>query len=345
MLNSALYRALKDRFGEVRTANDGETRICVKIGGRSDVRRSGEQYRVCCPYCGDRRFRLYVSYRWNVVGEDGLSGASLAICFNENCDVTRLRDELSAYLSDRPTLHGDPTAPYCPPPPAFPEVSLPGLCVRVSELERGHSALEYLRRRDFCPKELSDSYGVSFCVEVDADEDGFVPGTKWVASYCRNRIVIPVVRLGVLVGWQTRALDDFSRPKYYTMPGFRKAHVLYNGDVCRRYPFGLVVEGVTDVWRAGPSAAAIFGSHPSDVQKTLMYSFWGGSGMCLMLDREIMSDREEAAKMLDWGSFRDGAFPLCPAEEDPGKMRREDIWSSISAEARRLKEAGKLVHS
>ena len=69
MLNQRLYNALQQAFGEVLIANEDQMpdiepdpvgyhgwRIRADSGqGR------GEQYHVNCPFCNDRRHRLYIS--------------------------------------------------------------------------------------------------------------------------------------------------------------------------------------------------------------------------------------------------------------------------------------------
>jgi len=336
MLNEQLYQGLIQRFGEVKVANEGEARETVKIGDAYETRVSGEQYRVCCPFCRETRFRLYISYMWNTVDPDGVPNSHLAVCFNEHCDAGGLRDEMQAYLRDRPTISRDPLAPYRPPTPMFKEVPLPGQCVSLAQLEPGHDAIKYLQGRGFDPAEITYYYNVHFCLEADADERGYIPGTKWSAVCCKNRLVIPIYRLGVMVGWQTRALNNSSFPKYYTMPGLKKSHLIYNGDLCQHYDFGVIVEGVTDVWRVGPCWGAIFGHVISNAQLELMYSYWQiKGGMCLMLDPDVMENAREVEKWVEWKSFLLGAFPLClQGVEDPGAMDRRELWDTISSFAR-----------
>lgn len=336
MLNPKLFQSLQDRFGEVRVANEGEERIAVKIGDKIEVRQSGEQYRICCPYCRDLRFRLYISYVWNTADPEGMPNDSLAICFNERCDVSRLHDELQVYLMDKPMVGRSPFAPFMPIPPAFTEVNLPGMCIPLSSLEAGHPARVYVTKRRFDPYELTELYGVSCCVDIEADERGFVPGTKWLAAYIKNRLVVPMYRLGKLVGWQTRALDEYTRPKYYTMPGYKKALTLYNRDRAQQFDFGVVVEGVTDVWRVGPCAVALLGHSISNAQRDLIYAFWQRGGMCLLLDPDVMQNAQEVERWLDWKSFMLGAFPFCLpyGVDDPGSMERRALWDTIAAAAR-----------
>lgn len=67
-LNPKLYAALERRFGKVLISNPGERLVERKIPdpvrpGRYKqlILRSGEYYRVDCPYCGDKKGRLYIN--------------------------------------------------------------------------------------------------------------------------------------------------------------------------------------------------------------------------------------------------------------------------------------------
>ena len=60
-LNPTLYQALQAAFGSVSVTGDDQPRQVHTLpdwqdGGRlrSEVVASGEQYRVNCPYCGER---------------------------------------------------------------------------------------------------------------------------------------------------------------------------------------------------------------------------------------------------------------------------------------------------
>jgi len=343
MLNPRLFKSLADRFGKVRIANEGERMLVKEVPDakregrtREIPETSGEYYRVNCPYCQDTKGRLWINHRWNTKTADGRPwGWWLAVCYNENCNLSRLRDELELYLVDKPTIKRAHKEAF-QKTVRFKEVALPGRCVPVSGLEPGHPARAYLARRNFDPYELVKLFAVHYCVDVPEDPDGFVPDTKWHARMVRGRLVIPIYRLGKLVGWQTRAIDDESHPKYYTMPGLKKQHLIYNGDMCRTYDFGVVVEGATDVWRVGPRGGGVLGKEISYYQRQLISAYWGDGAMCLLLDPEALEDIDKVNKMINlrdgfkWGAF---ALRLAPGQ-DPGGMDRSDLWRLISSYAR-----------
>src|SRR5262245_19573349 len=91
VLNPALYARLKRRFGEVKVSNRGQAMVARTVTDvisgqpRLMISRPGEQYRVCCVFCGDRRFQLSVSHRWGRRDELGRPLFFLAYCHNKNC--------------------------------------------------------------------------------------------------------------------------------------------------------------------------------------------------------------------------------------------------------------------
>lgn len=82
VLNPVLYQRLVELFGSVKVANAGQS--ATPFSG-------GEQYRVCCPYCNDKRHRLYISHLYATSEHRGL-----AYCHNETHCLDRPdnRDDL-----------------------------------------------------------------------------------------------------------------------------------------------------------------------------------------------------------------------------------------------------------
>jgi hypothetical protein len=111
-LNQDLYDQLVSRFGRVKIGNPGVPMAysVVKnpITQRNDImvsaRQCGEYYIVCCPYCKDNRFRLWINHRWGT--EDPVTGTTFwpsrwAYCFNEGskCDLRNFELELQPYIA------------------------------------------------------------------------------------------------------------------------------------------------------------------------------------------------------------------------------------------------------
>ena len=289
-LNDKLRSALLKTFGSVRITSEGEcadfTTATDPESGRVyatiDRDRRGEQYAICCPFCGDARFRLYISHRWNTT--DPATGArfgkQLVHCFNAGCDLSdgalshercqaigNLESMLRPYVARAMSLYVVRT-----PARAIEKARLPGNCVPITQLPETHPAIVYLLDRGFIPAWLEQAFNVMFCCE---DKGASASG----------RIIIPIHHGDELVGWQARYVGEPPAdyiPKYLNMPGLPKNRVVYNYDNAKRTAFGVIVEGATDVWRVGPQAVAIFGSSISSRQVELASAAWGQTGVALL---------------------------------------------------------------
>jgi len=336
-LNPKLFAALEKRFGKVLISNPGERLVERKIPdpvrpGRHKqlILRSGEYYRVDCPYCSDKRGRLYINYRWNTRTRNGdRFGRFLAVCFNEGCDLSGLDMELGALAKNWPVVD----RPYTNKPDSGPEFApqvMPGVCLPLDTLPPEHEACKYVReKRGFDPVELGRMWGVSYCVHCGVTDKTPYPGLV------RGRLVIPIWRSGVLVGWQTRALNEHDSPKYYTMPGFPKSRMLFNQDRAQQYRFGVVVEGVFDAFRVGDRAVALFGKSMSQTQRELAVAYWGQGALCIVLDDDATEDMDRLSQVMDPMKFKDGSFIVrLPIGKDPGNMDRDELWRLIASNAR-----------
>lgn len=343
-LNLSLFNNLRARFQTVRVSNEGQQfysrYIHPAAGGKplEEVIDPGEHYRVCCPYCNDTRFRLYISYRWNTLdGTGNKVGKYLAYCFNEKCDVSRLESELKLYMFTKPTIVRV-DSPRLRNEDMFKDVMLPGTCVPLHTLPMHHPANAYIIGRNFDPMELSTLWGVHYCVEANENSDGLIP--EWLemfkikvyARLVRNRLIIPIYWQNRLVGWQARSIDG-SDPKYYTMPDLKKNRMLYNGDRAQTYKFGVIVEGVFKAWKVGPRAVALLGKDMSSFQRERATAYWGSGALCLLLDPDAADDAERIGQLLNPSSFRWGAFVVVPPVP-PDDMDRDELWSLIVAYAR-----------
>lgn len=82
----------------------------------------------------------------------------------------------------------------------------PGETVPLTELPSDHPAIQYIKGRNFCPKQLVDQFQAAFCTQENADVKykrlpGGFSGTP------QGRIVFFIDQLGVRRGWQARQLD------------------------------------------------------------------------------------------------------------------------------------------
>lgn len=335
VLNPKLYLALVGRFGKVKISNEGQPMLTRSTLSpfthvlTEKVVDPGEHYRVCCPYCGDKRFRLYISYKWNSCDDSGNKTNKFRIhCHNNNCNMYDFDNQLRLYMLSKaerlPAIEVNESASLENKP-----TSLPGLCVPINSLPVTHPAAVYIRKRRFDVNELWSTWSVHYCVKAPSDSEGFIPGTKIYSRLVQNRIVVPIYWDGKMIAWQARAIDD-SLPKYYTMPGLHKQRILFNGDRAKTYQLGVLVEGVFDAFRVGECAVALLGKTASFAQRELVQAYWRDGACCILLDPEAKEDAEKLISSLEGVSFKYGLFRTeLPPGEDPGSMDRHAMWELI----------------
>lgn len=306
MLNAQLYHLLKHRFGQVRIANEGQADQ-ITANGRVGIR--GEQYRVCCPYCFDTRYRLYISYRWS---PSDRATRNSAYCHNEHCDLRDLAEDLKPYVGAFKGLVVTGEGGHIG---GFRAVNLPGACVPLSELPGDHPAVRYVVQRGFDPRELVADWGVQFC-------------TDHPSSLIGNRLIIPFNWEDKLVGWQARAIG-LAEIKYYTMPGLQKNRILYNGDRAARHGLCVLVEGVFDAMRVGTNAVALLGTSLSTTQAQIIKRCWRAA--CVLLDADAADKAEKIVYTLR--SHGVPATVVTLPVGDPADYSRKELDSLIAVTA------------
>jgi len=347
-LNPDLFRALQRKFRHVAIANEGEPYIPART--RSTYRRgkmdsppayAGEYYRVCCPFCGDTRQRLWINHMFNVMGADGDDHLYLAWCFNEECiDSRETQKKLLDWVFPFGYRARQRVEQFVPPQSPMPEspeidVRLP-VCLPLSD-PIASMAANYLWSRGFDPVELVDRWGIAYC-----------PISPHSSPRIINRIIIPVHTLrihldtlwnqAVLGGWQAREISDSpgQSPKYLSMQGMKKSRLLYGlpqaslteGPV-------ILVEGVTDVWRLGSHAVAIFGKSLSAQQRSLLTAHFHRRPIIVMFDLDAQREAILAANAIrearrEWNDPAPVVIgQLPPGAGDIGEATRESAWEAI----------------
>lgn len=276
-LNPTLYRLLQRHFGSVEPVAPGQE-IDWKVelsdiartqqGKRRRLKRRvfrpGEEYRVNCPFCNDSRHRLYINHRWGVYDEATESqNIHLCQCWNETRCLDEKDRQVQLYdlvFAPAPEAQRRGKVRIRPGKRMSSEVGAvepPGALIPLERLEShepNHAALVYLRSRGFNPKLLSRRYDISYC-----------PYSKF--SLAQNRIIIPIMSRGEMVGWQARYIGDPPKhiPKYWNCPHAPMGPLAYQFDAAVKHPTIIIVEGPTDVWRQGPQAMGLLSSTMSDV--------------------------------------------------------------------------------
>jgi hypothetical protein len=350
-LNPSLYRALSSVFKRgVRIQKAGERMVYTgatsTITGKKTIvvqsGRGGEDYKICCPFCNDRRFRLEISHRWNTRDEktEAYFGVAFLHCYNDGCDLNRdapwrkrldcherLTEMTKPYIArNRPIVYEEPMRERTP-------IKLPDKCIPITKLDAGHKAIVYLEKeRQFNVDYLARWFQVLFCLD---DPNPMVAG----------RIVIPIYMNEQLVGWQARYIGkpiSDNVPKYYTCPGTQRNQILYNYDSAKKAKFAVLVEGPTDAWRVGINGIASLGSSVSSTHIQLMQAAWRDGGLGLMLDPDYVHKPSHDPKepspydklkltLSDPTLFKNGMLEIVlPDGTDPGSMDRTELWKLIA---------------
>lgn len=352
-LNPALFERLQLRFRYVKITNAGQSRRVDYIPDiqrpgklRAVVQERGEQYAFNCPFCGDKRQRLYLSYMYGVCDPvTGSSNHGLWWCHNEHCHEDRDKSGLlRSYTAIPIGRRGRQVraAAACADPghllgPAAVAPTLPP-GISVGDLPATHPAVTYLYSRGFNPQVLAREWGVGYCE--------YSPDNGYFAT---DRIIIPIWGYGaytfsatptterlVLAGWQSRAIGDprDGRPKYLYPPGIEKSKLLYGAHLTVGGTGPVwICEGVTDCWRIGAGAVGLFGKALSSFQKLTIVQCFLGRPIVVLLDRDA---RQEAIRIQ--GELQRARGPsagdrrVVIAELPPGRNDPADCWPAEIAE-------------
>lgn len=349
-LNTPLYDALVNKYGHVKITNENRPGKLARLQRTDDKKNPAyialkaedcEEYHINCPICGDRRSRLYISHWvWREVWHKTLRVHTngLMKCFNEDCDLTPVKDYLRATI-DKPLdedmqkhIQNSKRKTRSTTPVSLPEGAVP-----VNSMEAPLVCVQYLEDRGFDVTDLYNNWGV-YCIDVlpEYPEDG-------------PKILYPVFYNGDCKFWQARVCFTPTREqiragvrKYYNTPGAEKSRYLYNRDGAMGHNTVVMVEGVTDAHRVGKCAVAFFGKVPSlDQTRVITNTTLSMAAGVIMLDPDARDKAEDfieqyTKKEDENGNkvkplFAQGLYPVWLEDKDPAEHTYEEIWAKINA--------------
>ena len=297
-LNMALYNALLDitkrnNSPPPRVVNPGVkfTYSVVRHRGRLVLRpKSGEEYQLNCPFCGDSRQRLYVKYVYGMPYPDPrMSGImiDMAFCQREQRKKPQLYSALRDY--EWALEHGlvslDSLSENCVVEDVDPLEQTPPTMGETAPLKSlpysAHYA--YWKRKKYNPEYLSDVYGA--CVPVSHED-------KEMWKMIESRTIFPYKYKGKTVMWQGRLNFDHADkfpPKWWYPGGTKK--VLWNIDLALSFPVCILCEGISSAIAAGPAAMAIGGKTLNSKFIEFIKDNW--SRVMVMLDPDAGINRKE----------------------------------------------------
>jgi len=343
-LNIPLYNAMVKAFGDVSISRPGEP-VVLKAAEPTPVTKQlsygrkrkklpsrivddGECYTVNCPFCGDKRKRLWLCHAWDshTTDEDGkiiYVGKEPIICYNEQC----LQDP-GNFRKLESMIHIDKDA-VTPIACSTNEEAVTNRIIRLPfgiplKDVKARYVKDYVEQeRGFSTGELSDDWGVQ---------------VSKIWFYPEPCLVFPVVQNDICKGWQARYIGEGSRekldkPKYYIPRGFKKSWALYNMDRARLFPVVVLTEGVLDAIKVGKAAVAMFGKKPSLFQFKLLANFWRNSTLVWIPDEDdVQSWKIANTYTEEWNvrkAFAGGAHVVRLPHGDPALFKKEEIWDLI----------------
>ncbi|WP_425613525.1 hypothetical protein NA78x_003359 [Anatilimnocola sp. NA78] len=200
---------------------------------------------------------------------------------------------------------------------------------------------DYVEGRNFDPRELWERWRVYYC------ESCFGSGIR------DERLVIPIFdfpddgkvsQKTIVAGWQARLIDDEliagSTPKYLTATGFSAAAAVYGLTWAAAVSGPIVIcEGITDVWRLGTNAVAIFGRKGKLglAQERAILTHARDRAVVFFSDADAIEVTTANIQPFLSAARKSGiSIPKCvvalppKARKDPGECSREEAWACVA---------------
>lgn len=356
MLNPALYDRLVRKFGKVQLVQENvpaEIEMCRGVSlheWRIGEGGSGEQYRVDCPFCGDHKQHLYISYlsfstplyKGERLGKCGL----LAKCFRRNClssyeNRQILREALLLQKDIVETAVVDDNSALLPAYDVSPQITISGFQSWYPEYQpietcQDQEILAYLAGRGISV-ETASKYRVGYG-RVESKRPG-----KFLADGAPF-LMLPIIEPDGCRGIQLRVLPQHQGtvPKYLFHPACKRNYMLYNRARAALFKLGVLVEGAFDVMKVGPCGLAMFGHTPSKIQKAHLEHDFGSGGLIWLPDIDVKRTpegkveldpaaiaRKQCAVWFEQQAFPWGAHVVYLPKKDAGEMTTEELWLTI----------------
>jgi hypothetical protein len=346
VLNKLLWDACDAHLGPGKISNENDPGVYResknrKYTGGTDLEFSemtgwGETGYYCCPICGDQSFKLGICHRLGTVYRKKdksfrFSRYLLKCHRDKGCDMRRVLDRIYQSLPAdyaEVAINGKIEMRKSSASSVVAvEVSLPTPSFSLVSNKVSQGVADYLINRGFDLAQLDELYGVRYLprgakweypeIEEPKTEESATgeeqpkkekPPKRPPYIFAEEKILIPIWQHRLLIGWQVRTINPQSKPKYLNTPGAHKGTWLYNLDAALLQKDIIITEGVTNVWRIGPQAVAIFGHSMSVDQSQLAKTIWGFDGRALIcLDEDTYG--KNADRLLATSLRQDEAFP------------------------------------
>lgn len=198
------------------------------------------------------------------------------------------------------------------------------------EIQKQH--IQYLEGRGFDWEYINGIWGIKGTGPVSKLDDG----EGKVLNYS-NRILAPIRWRSQYVSFQTRDITDKHMAKYMACPPARERishkHILY-GDLFHAGGRGIIVEGITDVWRLGPDAFATFGVKFTREQILAIASLFKETAVVYDPEKQAQRQADQLVKELLMRGIPSWKVEI---PTDPGAMNQDDANHLVKTIMRKRK--------
>lgn len=175
---------------------------------------------------------------------------------------------------------------------------------------------EYLAKRNFDPDYLEREWSLLATGPVS-----FLDGISY-----NHRILIPIMWNGEVVSFQARDITDKSDLKYLACPMRREIihhkNIVYGRqELWPTFSAVIIVEGVTDVWRLGPSAIATLGIEFKMEQVLQLAKI--NNRFFIIFDNEPQAQQQARKLFVKLKTLNKEVY-IETVEGDPGSMEQND---------------------
>ena len=298
---------------------------------------SGSEIHICCPVCGETRYRLYINlttgqvychncqFKGTVINLiqfiEGISYTAARERFNIFKGNIILPDNVEDALEKRLMRRGVPEVQKrsVPLPEEFQLISSSTNMV-------AQRAERYLAKRGITRKQI-DQHHIGVCA---------------TGQYA-NRIIIPLYQEGELKFWVARAMSSEAKLKERSPSSsfyqYSKSEVIFNLDqAANKYHSAVISEGIFDALSWGSIGISLLGKSLYDAQFNLLLSYRDqlSDGLYVALDADAERDAMVMAEVLS--SFFPVKIIRIPSEfDDPNQYllthSKCDMWNLITCAA------------
>jgi len=274
----------------------------------------GKELRIDCPFCSDSGQHMYVNVERKLFHCFRCETSNNLVGFIMKVEKVDLG---GAFRLVRKFSRGGPVRrePRKVTATKLSECPLPSGLVRISASRRAELPDKLLNLLEEKHVSLTTAQQLDWC---------------WCSiGRMRNRLIIPVMSGGLMVGWLARDCSGMSKQKYMFPEGFRATDYLWGMNECldRQSRHVVLVEGVFDALTVGlGEAVALCGKHLSIGQMSLL-SVLGPEKVTVCLDGDAVPAGEAMAMNLA-PMFGRVAVAYLPVLDDPCSLGPA-VWEYI----------------